>query len=84
MLRWGLFGGAWPNAPWEVFVTLGGALVGSSVMFVLLFPLWKSYPWVGVTETSVFLGAAGMLLAIGIRRRRHDPQRVPGRLQKLS
>jgi uncharacterized membrane protein YccC len=73
MLRFWLLGGAWPRTPWEVFVTLGGALVGAGVAFVFLFPLWSSYPIVGEIEMAIFLGAGCTLVTAGIVRRKQTP-----------
>ena len=69
MIRWGLLGGTWPESTWELFVTLGGALVGAGVLFFFLFPLWSTYPIVGVVELAIFLTAGAVLLLVGVRRR---------------
>jgi len=69
MLRWGLLGGTWPPAPWELFITLGGALLGTSVLFVFLYPLWSTLPLPGILETGGFLTAAAVLLTVGLVRR---------------
>ena len=42
MLRFWLLGGQRWSVPWELFVTLGGALFGTAAMFVVLFPLWET------------------------------------------
>lgn len=36
MLRYGLLGGERPTLPWKFFVTLGGALLLTAVLFVFL------------------------------------------------
>ena len=71
-MRFGLLGGRRPTVPWEFYVTLGGALLGASILFAILFPFWAVYPWAGIAEIVVFLLAAGILLAIGILRRRRE------------
>lgn len=71
MLRFGLLGGKRPSAPWEIFVTLGAALLGAGVLFVFLFPLWSTYSFVGFLEVGGYALAGASLLAVGaIRRKR--------------
>ena len=86
MLRYGLLGGTRPPMPWEFFVTLGGALCLAAGLFALLFPLWSTYPGLGLGEAGTFLLAGAILLGMGFRRRRQDRQRPrdPRRLQNLS
>jgi hypothetical protein len=69
MLRFWLLGGKWPTLPWEFFITIGGALFATSALFVLLYPLWGSYFWVGIGETLLFVIAAVVLVVLGIVRR---------------
>jgi hypothetical protein len=71
MIRFWLLGGVWPTVPWEFFVTIGGALFGTAVLFVFLFPLWSTYPVVGAIELGIFVGAGAVLLAAGLLRRKH-------------
>ncbi len=68
MLRFWLLGGQRWSDPWELFVTLGGALFGTAAMFVVLFPLWETYPIVGVIEVGIIVCAGAALLSIGLRR----------------
>ncbi|HTT46149.1 MAG TPA: hypothetical protein VMH38_09110 [Thermoplasmata archaeon] len=79
MLRFWLLGGRWPSAPWELLVTLGGALMGTAALFVILFPYWSKYPIEGSVELGIFVVAAGVLLAAGFARRRTElrAQRTP-------
>lgn len=70
MLRFWLMGGAPWTPPWEFYITLGGAVVLTAVLFVLLFPLWSRSFLVGLVETTVFWVAAGVLLTVGALRRR--------------
>ena len=75
MIRWGLLGGKWPDSPWELFVTLGGALLGAGLVFLLLFPQWSSAAALGALELAAFLLAGGVLLGIGLQRRARGPKR---------
>ena len=69
MLRFWLLGGRRPTLPWEFFITIGGALFGTSALFVLLYPLWDSYFWLGIGETLLFVIAAVVLVVLGLVRR---------------
>jgi len=75
MLRFWLLGGVRPTIPWELLITLGSALVLAGGMFVFLFPLWTTYPVVGVFETAIFVALGGALLAIGAARRARSTKR---------
>lgn len=72
MIRWGLFGGQWPPTPWEALVAFGGALIGAGGAFVVLFPLWRTYPEIGGIELAGFLGAGLGLIGGGLVRRRRS------------
>jgi len=69
MLRFWLLGGKRIVLPWELLVTIGGALLSAAVLLVFFFPLWSTYPVVGLFETAIFAGFGGALLAIGAFRR---------------
>jgi hypothetical protein len=75
MLRYGLLGGERPTLPWEFFVTLGGALLLTAVLFVFLYPLWTNYFLVGLIETGIFVIAGAVLVSIGALRRSHTLRR---------
>jgi hypothetical protein len=72
MLRYGLLGGTRPALPWEFFLTLGGSCLGAGALFAILFPLWSTYAWAGITETAAFAVAGGVLVAVGVVRRRRS------------
>jgi len=72
MLRFWLLGGRWPRVPWELLVTLGGALLGTFVLFVILFPFWSLYPIEGAIELGIFVIAGAVLLSSGFARRRAE------------
>ena len=80
MLRFWLLGGARWTLPWEFFVTMAGAFFGASALFVLLFPLWSTYPLVGFIEFAVLAGAGSAFLAAGLRRRAR-PDSSSGRVR---
>ena len=82
MLRFGLLGGSRPSVPWEFYVTIGSALLAAAGLFALLFPLWSTLPVAGAAESAVFVLAGGILLGIGIRRRKGTAHQSPGRLPR--
>jgi len=74
MLRWWLLGGRWPPLPWELFITLGAAVLAAGGLFAFLFPLWGAYPWVGFIEVGIFGVAGCTLIGFGaVRRSRGVP-----------
>ena len=75
MLRFWLLGGRRPILPWEFFVSIGGALFGASALFVFLFPLWNTYFWLGAGEAFMFVGAAVVLVVLGLVRRAETEKR---------
>ena len=80
MIRWFLLGGRWPAVPWEVLLVLGGAALGAGGAFVLLFPLWRSYPVLGYLEVGIYLAVGvGLVVAALVRRGRgaHEPPARP-------
>ena len=81
MIRYSLLGGTVGPVPWEMFVTMGGSLLAAAALFPLLFPLWSTWPLVGVAMTLVFATPGIVLLLLGAHRRKHDPRkpRVPNR-----
>lgn len=71
VLRYGLGGGKWPKAPWELLMTIGAAALGAAPVFALLYPWWTAFPWLGLLEISVFIGVGtGFLIGGWVRRRR--------------
>jgi hypothetical protein len=69
VIRYGLWGGARPPVPWEFFVTIGGAALAAGTAFVVIFPLWNSYPVLGYAETAVYAVAGSALVVAGLVRR---------------
>ena len=69
MLRYGLLGGKRPSAPWEMFVTVGVALWVAGGLFVVLFPWWSTYSFVGFLEIGIYVLCGASLVAIGAVRR---------------
>lgn len=63
-----------PPAPlaWELYVAIGGGLIGAAVVFAAIYPDWGADPWLAFFELSVFVGVGGVLLALGRRRRRRS------------
>ena len=76
MLRFGLLGGSRPRAPWELYVTVGGACLLAGILFAALFGSWRSLFVLGLAEDAGF-GVAGLtLVAVGLRRRKQSVRRT--------
>jgi hypothetical protein len=75
MLRYGLLGGSLGPVPWEIFITLGTAILTAGLVFAALFPLWSTYAWIGALEVGVSLTIGAVLVAVGGARRSRDPRR---------